>query len=126
MNLILGLVWISLGIVYFIEDDTIRWNAYVYLLAGIFFLGQYLWDITNQYLTVENGILKRNTVFGKKINLNDITWIKKIGGDYTLKTENQQLKINTELIEEKSLAELNKILGKLNLPSEKTPFTKTV
>ena len=126
MNLILGLVWISLGIVYFIEDDTIRWNAYVYLLAGIFFLGQYLWDITNQYLTVENGILKRNTVFGKKINLNDITWIKKFGGDYTLKTENQQLKINTELIEEKSLAELNKILGKLNLPSEKTPFANTV
>ncbi len=30
------------------------------------------------------------------------------------------------MIEEKSLAELNKILAGLNLPSEKTPFAKNI
>lgn len=122
INLGLGLLWISLGVINFIEDDTIRWTDYGYLLIGILYLGQYLWDITNQYLTVENGIIKKNSVFGKKINLNEITWIKKFAGDYTLKTENQELKIHTELIEENSLEELNRILGELNLPAEKTPF----
>ncbi len=122
INLGLGILWILLGVINFIEGDTIRWTDYGYLLAGILFLGQYLWDITNQYLTVENGIIKKNSVFGKKINLNEITWIKKFAGDYTLKTENQELKINTELIEENSLEEFNRILGKLNLPAEKTPF----
>ena len=43
-------------------------------------------------------------------------------GDYTLKTETKELKINTELIEEKSLSELNSILTELNLSPEKTPF----
>jgi hypothetical protein len=118
INLAFGIFWILLGVINFIEGDTIRWTDYGYLLAGILYLGQYLWNITNQYLTVENGIIKKNSIFGKKINLNDITWIKKFAGDYTLKTENQELKINTELIAEKSLAELEKILGKLNLPSE--------
>ena len=118
INLAFGIFWILLGVINFIEGDTRRWTDYGYLLAGILYLGQYLWNITNQYLTVENGIIKKNSIFGKKINLNDITWIKKFAGDYTLKTENQELKINTELIAEKSLAELEKILGKLNLPSE--------
>ena len=109
-----------------IQDDSIRWTDYVYLLVGTLYIGQFLWDFSNQYLTVENGIIKKNTPFGKKINLNEINWIKKFAGDYTLKTETGELKINTELIEENSLAELNSILGKLNLPADKTPFANTV
>ena len=84
--------------------------------------------MTNQYLTIENGIIRKNGLYGfrKKINLNEINWIKKFAGDYTLKTETKELKINTELIEEKSLAELNSVLGKLNLPADKTPFANIV
>ena len=122
INLVLGLFWILLGVISLIQDDSIRWTDYGYLLAGTLYIGQYLWDFTNQYLTVENGIIKKNTPFGKKINLNEINWIKKFAGDYTLKTETGELKINTELIEENSLAELNSVLGKLNLPTDKTPF----
>ena len=62
----------------------------------------------------------------KKINLNEINWIKKFAGDYTLKTEQKELKINTELIDENSLTELNRILAELNLPPEKTPFANNV
>ena len=126
INLALGLFWILLGVISFIQDDSIRWTDYGYLLAGTLYIGQFLWDITNQYLTVENGIIKKNTPFGKKINLNEINWIKKFAGDYTLKTETEELKINTELIEEKSLTELNTVLGKLNLPADKTPFANIV
>jgi len=126
INLALGLFWILLGVISFIQDDSIRWTDYAYLLAGTLYIGQFLWDITNQYLTVENGIIKKNTPFGKKINLNEINWIKKFAGDYTLKTETEELKINTELIEEKSLSELNRILTELNLSPEKTPFANIV
>jgi hypothetical protein len=126
INLALGLFWILLGVISFIQDDSIRWTDYGYLLAGTLYIGQFLWDITNQYLTVENGIIKKNTPFGKIINLNEINWIKKFAGDYTLKTETEELKINTELIEEKSLSELNRILTELNLSPEKTPFANNV
>ena len=85
------------------------------------YLGHYLYDLNNQYLTIENGTIRKNALYGfrKKIELNDINSIKKFTGDYTLKTETKELKINTELIDEKSLLELNRILSELNLSPEK-------
>ena len=122
LNLGLGIFWLILGGINFFINDEIRWTDYGYLIAGILYLGQYIWDIKNQYITIENGFIKKNTIFGEKLKLNEIIWIKKFAGDYTLKTEKQELKINTELIEENSLSLLNEILNKINLPSDKTPF----
>ena len=103
-----------------LEDESLRWTDYGYLLAGILYLGHYLYDLNNQYLTIENGTIRKNALYGfrKKIELNDINSIKKFAGDYTLKTETKELKINTELIDEKSLAELNRILTELDLSPE--------
>ena len=117
INLLLGLIWTGLGIFNLLEDDNIKWIDYGYLVAGILYIGHYFYDLTNQYLIIENGTIRKNVLYGfrKKINLNEIKLIKKFAGDYTLKTETKELKINTELIEEKSLTELNTILEKLNL-----------
>lgn len=127
-NLLLGIVWIILGVLNTVINDEIRWHVYGFFGLGVLYTGHYLYDLTNQYLTIENGTIRKNGLYGygKKINLNEINWIKKIAGAYTLKTEHKNFKINTEMIEEKSLAELNKILAGLNLPSEKTPFAKNV
>lgn len=128
INLILGLVWLIIGILSLTDDEKLRWTDYGYLVAGILYIGHYLYDFTNQYLTIENGTIRKNRLygFGKKINLNEINWITKFAGDYTLKTEQKELKINTELIDKDSLTELNRILAELNLPPKKTPFTNNV
>ncbi len=128
VNLVLGLVWIILGTVSVVTNDKIRWTDYGYLVIGILYVGHYLYDLANQYLTIENGTIRKNGLygFGKKIDLSEINWIKKFAGDYTLKTEKKELKINTELIDKDSLTELNKILAGLNLPTEKTPFANRV
>lgn len=124
INLVLGIVWIGLGTFSILTDDNLRWLDYGYLIIGILYCGHYLYDITHQYLTIENGTIWKNGLYGfrKKINLNEVNWIKKFAGDYTLKTEQKELKINTELIDKDSLNKLNKILAELNLPPEKTPF----
>ena len=128
VNLILGIVWIGIGTLSIVTDDEIRWTDYGYLVIGILYVGHYLYDLKNQYLTIENGTIRKNGLygFGKKLTLNQIKWIKKFAGDYTLKTEQKELKINTELIDKDSLTELNKILAELNLPAEKTPFANNV
>ena len=127
-NLIFGIFWIVLGIFCLLEDDNLRWSDYGYLIIGILYVGHYLYDLKNQYLTIENGTIRKNGLYGfrKKINLNEINLIKKFAGDYTLKTKEKELKINTGLIDKDSLIELNKILTELNLPSEKKPFANTV
>ncbi len=124
VNLILGIVWIGLGTLSIVTDDEIRWTDYGYLVIGMLYIGHYLYDLTNQYLTIENGTIRKNGLYGlgKKLNLDEINWIKKFGEDYTLKTKKKDLKINTELIDKDSLNELNKILAGLKLPAEKTPF----
>ena len=128
VNLILGIVWIGLGTLSIVTDDEIRWTYYGYLVIGMLYIGHYLYDLTNQYLTIENGTIRKNGLYGlgKKLNLDEINWIKKFGEDYTLKTKKKDLKINTELIDKDSLNELNKILAGLKLPPEKTPFANNV
>ncbi|MEX2349836.1 MAG: hypothetical protein WD554_03060 [Flavobacteriaceae bacterium] len=54
--------------------------------------------------------------------MSEVIWIKKFAGEYILKTEKDEMTINTEVIDENSLTELNRLLEKLNLPPDKTPF----
>jgi len=126
-NLILGLVWVGFGIISLEIDDNISWTDYGYMVIGLLYLGQYWADRTWHYLTIADGTIRKNGLhgFGQKINLNDITWIKKFAGDYTLITGQRNLKIDTDLIDEDSLADLNRVLGALELPPEKTPFAKS-
>jgi hypothetical protein len=121
INLILGLVWTGLGVFSLLEDESLSWTDYGYLVIGILYLGHYLYDLNNQYLKIENGSIRKNILygFGKKINLNEINRIEKYAGDYILRTLTKELKINTEFIKEKSLAEFNEILKKINLPEGK-------
>ena len=127
-NLILGIIWTALGIFNILGDDDLRWLDYGYLVIGILYIGHFLYDWTNQYLTIENGTIQKNKLYGfrRKISLSEIIWIKKFAGDYTLKTDEKELKIHTELIDKDSLVELNKVLEELNMPPEKTPFANKV
>jgi len=126
-HFVLGILWIVIGTLSILTDDKIRWSDYVFLVIGVLYVGHYLYDQKNQYLIIENGTIQQNSLYGfrKKLNLDDINWIKKFAGDYTLKTEQKELKINTELIDKNSLSELNKILAELNLPPEKAAFNNT-
>jgi len=56
-----------------------------------------------------------NRPFGKKINLNDIKQIKNFAGDYIIKSEKDELTINTQIIDPNSLTELRTELDKLNI-----------
>ncbi len=120
VNLILGIIWIAFGVFLLYEEGNSRITKYGYLVIGLLYLIPFLYNVTYQYLSIENGVIKKNTGFGNKLNLKDITSIKKFAGDYTLMTENKKMKINTALIDENSLNELNKILDKLELSANKS------
>ena len=122
LNLFFGIAWGIFGTLTLFIEGKMRWTDYGYIVLSILYLGRYLYERANQYLTIENGTIRKNSWFGKKLALNEITWIKKFAGDYILKTDQQELTVNTDLIDEKSMTELNRILGNLELPSGKTPF----
>lgn len=115
--LIFGIIWLLFGTTAVIFNSENVFN-YGYIIIGILYFGTYLFENNKHYLTIENGTISKNHLVPKKINLNEIKRIKKFAGDYILKTDSTELRINTELIEEKSLAELNTVLGNLNLETK--------
>ena len=115
--LIFGILWLVFGTTAVIFDSENVFN-YVHLIIGILYFGTYLFENNKQYLIIENGIISKNHLIPKKINLNEIRRINKFAGDYILKTDSTELRINTELIEEKSLEELHTLLDNLNLETK--------
>jgi len=115
VNLILGLVWLTWFFVGVFGKEKPNWTDYGWIVISIMYLGLYFYQKNYKYLTIENGIINVNGPFGKKLNLTEIKRIKKFAGDYILKTEKKELTINTQIIDPKSLAELNAELEKLNV-----------
>jgi hypothetical protein len=115
INLIIGIGWLIFGLLSLNYNGENRWTDYGYIVLAILYLIIYFNQNHNKYITIQNGILKINGSFGKKINLTEIKRIKKFAGDYILKTDKKELTINTQIIDPKSLAELNAELEKLNV-----------
>ena len=117
VNLILGIVWLVFGILAFTFDGANLFNL-GYLTFGLIYLGLYLFENSKQYLSIENGVITKNTLRPKSIKLNEINHIKDFAGDYVLKTEHEELSINKSYIEKNSLLELETILESLNLDAK--------
>jgi len=115
VNLILGLVWLIWFFVGVFGKEEPNWTDYGWIVIPILYLGLYFYQNNYKYLTIENGIINVNGPFGKKLNLSEIKRIKKFAGDYILKTDKNELTINTQIIDPNSLAELNTELEKLNV-----------
>lgn len=121
-NLIVGLVWLGLGMAYWLFDLIDFWLNYYPFVLAFLYLGLYLYERQNQYLTITEDQIKINDLFGKRIHISQINRIKKFAGDYKLITDKKEMKIDTQIIDPDSLEDLNGILAKLNLPPENTPF----
>ncbi|MDD7916049.1 hypothetical protein [Polaribacter ponticola] len=83
--------------------------------AGIFMFIIYYFENRNQYLTLKNGELIKNTLFPKKIKLAEIKSIKEFAGDLKLITQKTEFIIDTQIVEPNSLVELKNELKNYNL-----------
>lgn len=113
--LIMTIFWLIFGMINLLFNDFGKWTTYTWLGISVMYVAIYSYDYFNQYLTIQNGLIQENHLFGKKIKLTEIKQIKKLAGIYKLKTDKTELTINTQIIDEKSLMELNSVLEKLNL-----------
>jgi hypothetical protein len=115
INLILGLVWLVWFLLAILLKEEPFWTDYGWLFISIAYLGIYAYQEKYKYLTIENGMIQVNGAAKKKLNLSEVTQIKKFAGDYILKTDNKELTISTQIIEPNALVELDKELKKLNV-----------
>ena len=124
----LGLLWILFGILYFVFDDgNTYWLAFGYLLVGGFELGQFFYSLKHQYITIKNGIIRKNMIYGfkNKVILEEIDEIKKISGYIVLRSKARDLFIDPLVIENESLQEFTEFLKQTDLPAKKK-YTHTL
>jgi hypothetical protein len=112
--LIFGILWLILGTIAILFNSDNIFN-YGYLLMGVFYMGTFLFENNKHYLTLENGVIIQHFLTPKKINLHEITQIKHFGGQYILTSDTQKMKINIDLIDQKSLSHLKAELEKLEV-----------
>lgn len=115
INLIMGIVWGVWFGVQFFTDEIIKWFDFGWLFISLFYLGMYAYQKHYQYLNIENGTLKVNGPFGKKVDIDQIRRIKKFAGDYILKTDSKELTINTQIIDPNSMTDLDATLHQLDV-----------
>lgn len=125
-NLILSIFWIGLGLAHFILDSNPLIIGILYLITGFLYLSQYIYDLKHHYLIIEDGIIKKNKLYGFKnaINTDKITEIKGTENGYLIKSDKINLKIDPSLIDMESLQELIQYLKNLDLPTDKNYFSK--
>lgn len=112
---ILGVLCLAYGISNVTFDEKPNWKDYAWFVISGIYIISYFYQKSEKYLTIENGTIKQNWPFGKEVNLTEIRIIKHFAGDYILKSDKTQLKINAQLIDKKSLADLKTELEKLNV-----------
>lgn len=115
INLIFGIFWIIFFILGIFLRDELHWIDYGYLVMAVLYLSLYFYQREKQYLLIENGFIKYNTLYGRKLNLSEIKAIRKFAGDYILKSDEKDFKIDTQVIDPDSLAILNSELNKLEV-----------
>ena len=115
LNLIMGIFWLIYGIVLVVFNEDMNWFDYGWFVFSGIYLIIYFYQKKEKYLTLENGFIKQNWPFGKKMNLNEIKGIKHFAGEYILKSELKKMKINIDLIESESLSKLKTELKKLDV-----------
>lgn len=110
--LIIGLLWLIFGALLRILQPE-HLYSYGYLILGTIYVAVYISMKKKDYLTIENGILTKHNVFSsQKIKLAEITTVKEFAGDYIVKTNHDELVVNTQIIDQYALSKLNTELNK--------------
>ncbi|WP_029035965.1 hypothetical protein [Salinimicrobium xinjiangense] len=99
---------------------------YLFTALGILYLGSSFYKLKFQCLRIENQVL---TYFvpgrKKRIDLRQITRIKKITDEITFLTPHKELNISTKLINKEDFPAFKEFLASLDLEPEKNSFSET-
>lgn len=115
LNLISGIIWLLNAILQVTMNENPNWLNCFWFLLPAFHLIVYYNQKTKGYLSIDNGIIKQNWLFGKQMKLEEITQIKHASGEYILSSTTERMKIQIPPIHKDSIADLKSELKKLDV-----------
>lgn len=115
IDLVLGILWTFLGVLKLVSSEELRIPDFIFLFIGILYLGSFLFNLKYGYAQIKNDSIKTSALWGKEIKWIDLESFEQVHGDYTFRSKNKAIKINSSAIDEKSLQALTKFTNELKL-----------
>lgn len=115
INLILGIVWIIVGVSYFLEDENTRFAPYFTIVLGAAYLCMSAYEYYNQYLTITVEKIQINTFPKKQMIISEIIKAGYYADDYTFKTPEKTLKVRKSQISTRDLPKFEAFFNDLKL-----------
>ncbi len=114
--LIIGLVFTIISFI-FPESDFISYASLGIgqMASGVLMLMVYVYERKKQYLTIENGIITKHSLFGKKVDLNESINLRVMGGEYTFLTSKGEITVDSQIMDDESLINFKNTLKKYTL-----------
>jgi len=112
LKLAKGVLFLFGGLIGIYFEDGSR--SFLFLFAGIGLVNLVLFVIEffNNYVEIENGIISRKGLFGKRLIISELTKIEEIGNDFILEANENKLVINLKRIDINNYDKLKDVLLK--------------
>ena len=94
--IIAGGLFILLAGIELIASNEIR---YFNITLALLYIAPYFYHKKVPFLTIQKGVLKQNWWFGKSIDSKDINEIKYFDGEYIIRSQKKELRIDTHIID---------------------------
>lgn len=72
INLIFGVMWMTIGVSYIFTDAKLGWNAYVTIFIGTLYLATFLYEYIQKYVVITADKIVIGTFPALKVDINEI------------------------------------------------------
>ncbi|MBB4806996.1 hypothetical protein HNP38_002292 [Chryseobacterium defluvii] len=114
-NLIIGIVWIGLGIFYLFEDKNSDRIPYLTIAVGTLFLLIFIYEYFGRYIKITEAKITVNDIPKKHILISELTWVDRQADDYIFRSSDKILKISRSLINKKDLPRFESFFNELGI-----------
>ncbi|MDC1495795.1 hypothetical protein N8136_00980 [Flavobacteriaceae bacterium] len=94
--IIAGGLFILLAGIELIASNEIR---YFNITLALLYIAPYFYHKKVPFFTIQKGVIKQNWWFGKSIDSKDINEIKYFAGEYIIRSQKKELRIDTHIID---------------------------
>lgn len=111
-NLIIGILWIGLGVFALWESEA-RTYEYIWLVLGLFYFGLALYMQVASYVTITKEAIIKNNLVPIKIPLTKITKVNEFANEITIEMDNKKMKIHKNNIQKNQLPIFREAIAKI-------------
>lgn len=114
---VISIIWLLFGlgslISSLIEGETNIVFPILYIAQALLLYGVYSYCKVNKYVFISKEYIQCNTLWKSKAYINDILKVRKTGKIYFLYTSEQTIRINTKLLDNQAVRELENFISHL-------------